>query len=666
MNFNNPIGNDDGGGGGGGGEGRAAKPISSPAENFSAMKSIIKTTPEQELIENNFSGYKPIQIKTDRVLFYIFMLVDMYHDYFKGQLNDSKRGDIIRKVYSFYNTLKILFRGAIQDQFMIKDTGLDIDEKNLFVLYINKLYDELEKPIYKKYYEKHYSLVSHKFFYYINSLNQSNLMIYKDEANVLFNVLIETLQNELPLRNRTIPRGTYQTLQIKIELFDDLIMGNGGGGGAQEYQGIMAKLIRVLHRINYLKLRLIKSVLKNSLNIDFKIDRLRGDPININDLLINDPFNLQKNNYINLKKKFKRNSSGIFLTQFLDAQAHFPISLLYEKFEDPELLNNFLKKFKYFITDINRKLVLACNVELIRQVKGFWIKVNYKLMNYVNSYRAEEARNASARSIVEGRRYHDLFPKFLGDFNQGIESILQVKLYASRDKISFLPLIFVDEFEGIYESGRNQNGFNYDEIESIITGNFKPIKRTARILFHKKKETKINNSRGGYYNPYSTSIGWHYETQPAIVQGNPSHHLELHQIGSGKLKIIKKYNKNKSVIKKSKSKKKSKSNVMKKQVKKTTTKKVRKTKTKKQVKKMKGGQDIVTPHNIETGWHYASQPAPPVYSLSDAVEQRNFSLPVQQAGSLKVHIKGVGMRKVRYTKTGKKYVIVKGKRKSLK
>ena len=97
--------------------------------------------------------------------------------------------------------------------------------------------------------------------------------------------------------------------------------------------------------------------------------------------------------------------------------------------------------------------------------------------------------------------------------------------------------------------------------------------------------------------------------------------------------------------------------IMKKPVKKTM---------KKPVKKMRGGQDIVTPHNVETGWHYASQPAPPVYSLSDAVEQRNFSLPVQQAGSQKVHIKGVGMRKVRYTKTGNKYVIVKGKIKSLK
>ena len=156
-----------------------------------------------------------------------------------------------------------------------------------------------------------------------------------------------------------------------------------------------------------------------------------------------------------------------------------------------------------------------------------------------------------------------------------------------------------------------------------------------------------NKILGGYYDPYNTSNGWHYETQPAIVQGNLSHHLGLHQNGSG--------------IKKTALKKKSKSNVMKKPVKKKTKKPT----TKKKVKKMKGGQDIVTPHNVETGWHYASQPAPPVYSLSDAVEQRNFSLPVQQAGSLKVHIKGVGMRKVRYTKTEKKYVIVNGKRRSL-
>ena len=231
MNFNNAIGNDGGGGGGGGGG--AAKPISSPAGSFSTMKSIIKTTPEQELIENNFLGYKPIQIKTDRVLFYIFMLVDMYHDYFKGQFNVSKRGDIIRKVYSFYNTLKILFKGAIQDEFITEETGLDIDEKNLFVEYINKLYDELEKETYKQYYEKYHSLVSYKFYYNKNSLNQNNSMMYKENAINLFNVLNEVVQNQLELRNRIIQRGTYQTLQLKIELFDDLIMGNGGGGGAQ-------------------------------------------------------------------------------------------------------------------------------------------------------------------------------------------------------------------------------------------------------------------------------------------------------------------------------------------------------------------------------------------------------------------------------------------------
>ena len=155
-----------------------------------------------------------------------------------------------------------------------------------------------------------------------------------------------------------------------------------------------------------------------------------------------------------------------------------------------------------------------CNVELIREGEGHWIKVNYKLMNYVNSYRAEKVHNASARSIVEGRRYHDLFPKFLGDFNQGIESILQQKAYASGDKISFLPLIFVNGFEGIYESRTNKHGIIYYKIESITHANVGSKKRTATKLFPKE-----NGSHGGYYNPYRTSMGWHYETQPAIVQG---------------------------------------------------------------------------------------------------------------------------------------------------
>ena len=90
-------------------------------------------------------------------------------------------------------------------------------------------------------------------------------------------------------------------------------------------------------------------------------------------------------------------------------------------------------------------------------------------------------------------------------------------------------------------------------------------------------------------------------------------------------------------------------------------------KKKSKTKKMKGGQDIATPHNTTTGWHFASQPAPTVGSISGNMENYTFSLPtVQAGGSQKVYVKGVGYRKLRYTKTGNRYVIVNGKRKRIK
>ena len=41
---------------------------------------------------------------------------------------------------------------------------------------------------------------------------------------------------------------------------------------------------------------------------------------------------------------------------------------------------------------------------------------------------------------------------------------------------------------------------------------------------------------------------------------------------------------------------------------------------------------IPTPHNVTTGWHSASQPAPLVYSLSDGVEKHTFAIKTQQGG----------------------------------
>ena len=80
--------------------------------------------------------------------------------------------------------------------------------------------------------------------------------------------------------------------------------------------------------------------------------------------------------------------------------------------------------------------------------------------------------------------------------------------------------------------------------------------------------------------------------------------------------------------------------------------------TKKTKSKNKKGGYIYTPHNKTTGWHYASQPAPVVNSLSYGIDKREF----QQLGGGKVHIKGVGTRKVRYFKNGKRYVLVNKKK----
>lgn len=72
---------------------------------------------------------------------------------------------------------------------------------------------------------------------------------------------------------------------------------------------------------------------------------------------------------------------------------------------------------------------------------------------------------------------------------------------------------------------------------------------------------------------------------------------------------------------------------------------------------------IPTPHNVTTGWHSASQPAPLVYSLSDGVEKHTFALKTQQGGKPgKVYVKGVGYRKIRKYKNGKRYVLIGGKK----
>ena len=66
------------------------------------------------------------------------------------------------------------------------------------------------------------------------------------------------------------------------------------------------------------------------------------------------------------------------------------------------------------------------------------------------------------------------------------------------------------------------------------------------------------------------------------------------------------------------------------------TKTKKSVKPKKLVKTKKGGSIVYDstglPYNQTTGWHYASQPAPVVQSLSDAINNREFA---QLGGSRK-------------------------------
>ena len=629
MNFNNAIGNDGGGGGG-----AAANNVPIPIKAQLLLSARKENTTSR--FNYNYNNVKTVRLIDQRELFYIFLLVDIFHDYFDN-LRTESRGTIIHKLISLKGTLEIILE--LCDISLLQFYFQRIKE----IISYNQPRTRSEKP---NFFKKNYYVESKIF-------NQTgNLTYFKYKDPLGFMVIEDTINHNYNLRSRE--RGEITKFTLKKEVFDEIF---------RKISFIdLDDFMFFLKKVNNLRIEQFIQLLKFiNINNGIEFNDLTDEKIIelYDKLLINMPFSVPEPDstlYTEQKQRFLIDGSGVEVSQIIDPQVKYPLGDLASLREKK---NKLINNFKYNVKDINGLLILSVNAEIDEYDN---IQVNYKFYNrnknftYENAYliHKSSSQTASARSISTGYRYQEFFPKFLGDFNQAAESILKKKIYSSADKSSFFTSLLSQGFCGIY-----QFQDNYIKLHTKRIGY-----PTARKLFIQRKKKK--RSRGGYYNPYSTSIGWHYETQPAIVQGNPSHHLELHQIGSGKLKIIKKYNKKKSVIKKSKCKKKSKSNVMKKEVKRTTKKKVGKPKSKKQVKKMKGGQDIVTPHNVETGWHYASQPAPPVYSLSDAVEQRNFSLPVQQAGSLKVHIKGVGMRKVRYTKTGKKYVIVNGKRKSLK
>ena len=185
----------------------------------------------------------------------------------------------------------------------------------------------------------------------------------------------------------------------------------------------------------------------------------------IENLIINDPFNYPKELYKSKKETFISNGTGIYLSQFLDAQIHFPMSLLQTIKNTENKKLDFIDDFSFTIIDKNGKQVISINVELTRT--GF-IKVNYGLLNYINSYLVTSNTNGSAKTISIGYRYTEFFPKFLGDFLQGVESIINNKIYASGDKASFFTLLLLQNFNGIYQS-RIREDLIYFDISTIYS-----------------------------------------------------------------------------------------------------------------------------------------------------------------------------------------------------
>jgi hypothetical protein len=526
----------------------------------SAILSEIKEKPlnikEKQLIEGIPQKNK-LKLNCTRVLFYIIMFVDIFHDYLH---RIGGRGSIIQKIYSFYETLKIILKGIV-----------NITEKEEFISYIINLNEELDKLITQENWRK---IIYHNNFNLIyildkNDFNKPEIKKYKADAKDLFEETGKITNENMILKNRkVIRRSNYRKYKINIEKFDKLFETNG-------YFGLEFKIfLKVLGGINILDMYQIQNLF-SKFDINFNIEIIES--INYNNILTNDPFTIPRKVYEEKKQTFMYNGRGIFLSQFLDSQSHFPISLLYnlkkKNKNGSRKFDEIIENFSFSLFDKNNRYVLSINTEVIYDN----IKINYGILDYVNSYIVKSNTNGSAATISTGYRYTELLPKFLGDFQQILEAINSNVKYGSGDRTSFLTLFLFGKINAIYQ---------------------------------------VYNSRRELINLYLYS-----------------QYSQKRKRGGSKKKSSYKYKK------------------MAKGKKKT----------------MKGGQDIATPHNTTTGWHFASQPAPTVGSISGNMENYTFSLPtVQAGGSQKVYVKGVGYRKLRYTKTGNRYVIVHGKRKRIK
>lgn len=539
-----------------------------PSEIFSTIKQRPETNKEIQLIKK-ISQKNLLKLNCTRVLFYIIMFVDILHDYL---FKIGGRGSIVQKIYSFYETLQIILKGIN-----------NITEKEEFIKYIILFTIYLDETISEKtlnniFYQK-YNVFYKLYYLDKNEFSKLEIKKYKADAENLFINTNRQQQENLVLKNgKVISRSNFREYRINLEKFDKLFETNG-------YHGINFKqFLKVLIGINSLSINNVRN-LYNKLDINIEFEKIKT--LNLNRIITNDPFYIPPKQYKQKKEKFLENGRGIYLSQFLDAQNHYPISLLYkfknENINGNRIFNNLIENFSFNLIDKNNREVLSINAEelnLNHEPKTDIIKVNYEILDIVNSYLVENNNNGSASTISTGYRYTDLFPKFLGDFLQIIQAVNNNLHYGSSDRMSFLILFLFEssKINGIYQ-------FYDNNIKSF-----------------------------SYLYIYSQ-----YSQKRKLLGGN-------------KKKSNYKYKKM----------------------------------AKRKKKTMKGGQYIATPHNTTTGWHFASQPAPTVGSISGNVENYTFSLPtVQAGGSQKVYVKGVGYRKLRYTKTGNRYVIVQGKRKRI-
>lgn len=537
---------------------------------FSAIKTKPPNIKEIQLIER-IPQKNILKLNCTRVLFYIIMFVDILHDYL---FKIRGRGSIIQKIYSFYETLQIILKGIN-----------NITEKDEFIKYIILFTDFLHELISEKrlnnIFYKEYNVFYKLYYLDKNEFNKPEIKKYKADAKDLFiNTGKKPQENTKLKTGKVIHRSNFRYYKINLEKFDKLFETNG-------YQGINFKIfLKVLIGINSLNMYKIQSLFSR---LEINISLENNNKVNFDRIITNDPFHIPSQVYNKKKNKFLKTGRGIYLSQFLDAQNHYPISLLY-KFKNENInrdfiFNNLIENFSFTLHDKNDREILSINAEELKlQLLSDNIKVNYGILDIVNSYLVKNNNNGSASTISTGYRYTDLFPKFLGDFLQIIQAVNNDLYYGSGDRMSFLTLF-------LFESSK-------------INGIFQFFDRNIRSLSYLHIYSQFSQKRKSS--------------------------------GGCKKKSNYKY------------------------------KKMTKAK-KKTMKKMKGGQDIATPHNTTTGWHFASQPAPTVGSISGNVENYTFSLPtVQAGGSQKVYVKGVGYRKLRYTKTGNKYVIVQGKRKRIK